>query len=189
MSSSYIFQPGGGRNDVDPRFISLFNVFNITFPSEESLFLIYHSILEGHLQPFSKEVQDVAPVLTRMTMELYQYVKPRLSEEDSNVSLIRSAILDGLPPTPSKFHYIFNLRDLSRIFNGLVTTIPERFQTAAQLTRVWRNECLRVLYDRLIDTQDRKFIDVRTAEQAGLPPFNRAVIYGRVDLFRRNCRA
>ena len=73
---------------------------------------------------------------------------------------LSSSILDSLPPTPSKFHYIFNLRDLSRIFNGLVLTTPERFQTGAQMTRVWRNECLRVLYDRLIDTTDRKFIDV-----------------------------
>ena len=112
-----------------------------------------------------------------MTMELYQSVTPCSSEEHSNGSLIRSAILDGLPPTPSKFHYIFNLRDLSRIFNGLVTTIPERFQTAAQLTRVWRNECLRVLYDRLIDTQDRKFIDVRTSEQASAAPFTPARIH------------
>ncbi len=39
-------------------------------------------------------------------------------------------------------------------------TTPDRFQTATQLARVWRNECLRVLYDRLIDTQDRKFVDV-----------------------------
>ncbi len=74
--------------------------------------------------------------------------------------LLFSSILDALPPTPSKFHYIFNLRDLSRIFNGLVLTTPDRFQTAGQLTRVWRNECLRVLYDRLIGTQDRQMIDV-----------------------------
>lgn len=39
---------GGGRNEVDPRFISLFNVFNVPFPSEESLHLIYSSILKGH---------------------------------------------------------------------------------------------------------------------------------------------
>lgn len=48
---------GGGRNETDPRFISLFSVFNMTFPSEESLFLIYSSILKGHLQPFDKVLQ------------------------------------------------------------------------------------------------------------------------------------
>lgn len=39
---------GGGRNEVDPRFISLFSVFCIPFPSMESLNLIYCSIIKGH---------------------------------------------------------------------------------------------------------------------------------------------
>ena len=65
-------KPGGGRNDVDPRFISLFSVFNMTFPAEESLYHIYSSILYGHTQPFSEEVQNIVPQLTRMTMELYK---------------------------------------------------------------------------------------------------------------------
>merc|ERR1719331_739589 len=34
-----------GRNDVDPRFIRLFNVFCITFPPEESIKRIYSTIL------------------------------------------------------------------------------------------------------------------------------------------------
>lgn len=46
--------------------------------------------------------------LTHCTLELY------------------SNIVQDLPPTPSKFHYIFNLRDLSRVFNGLVLTDPQR---------------------------------------------------------------
>lgn len=39
---------GGGRNEVDPRFVSLFSVFGIPFPSVESLHLIYSSIIKGH---------------------------------------------------------------------------------------------------------------------------------------------
>ena len=39
---------GGGRNEVDLRFISLFSVFHVLFPSEASLHLIYFSILKGH---------------------------------------------------------------------------------------------------------------------------------------------
>lgn len=39
---------GGGRNDVDPRFISLFGVFSIPFPAVDSLHLIYSSIIKGH---------------------------------------------------------------------------------------------------------------------------------------------
>lgn len=39
---------GGGRNEVDPRFISLFSVFSVPFPATESLHLIYASIIKGH---------------------------------------------------------------------------------------------------------------------------------------------
>jgi len=65
-------KPGGGRNDVDPRFLSLFSVFNMTFPAEESLFHIYNSILQGHIQPFVQDIQDLVPDITRMTMEVYR---------------------------------------------------------------------------------------------------------------------
>ncbi|CAH1801914.1 unnamed protein product [Owenia fusiformis] len=130
-------KPGGGRNDVDPRFISLFSVFNMTFPSDESLFHIYSSILTGHCEPFEKEIQQHVSTITKMTMELYR------------------RIVAELPPTPSKFHYIFNLRDLSRIYNGLVSTTPDRFEKINKFVRVWRNECLRVIYDRLIQESDQ----------------------------------
>ncbi|XP_041585454.1 dynein heavy chain 10, axonemal isoform X1 [Vulpes lagopus] len=131
---------GGGRNEVDPRFISLFSVFNVPFPSEESLHLIYSSILKGHTSVFHESIMAVSDKLTFCTLALYK------------------TIVQDLPPTPSKFHYIFNLRDLSRVFNGLVLTNPERFQTVTQMVRVWRNECLRVFHDRLINETDKQLV-------------------------------
>jgi dynein heavy chain len=41
--------PGGGNNRVDPRLMTLFSVFNITFPSKEATEKIYTSILDRHL--------------------------------------------------------------------------------------------------------------------------------------------
>uniref|UniRef100_A0A8C4WLB8 Dynein axonemal heavy chain 10 n=1 Tax=Gopherus evgoodei TaxID=1825980 RepID=A0A8C4WLB8_9SAUR len=131
---------GGGRNEVDPRFVSLFSVFNVPFPSEASLHLIYASILNGHTEIFNDSVAAIADKMTVCTLELYK------------------AIVRDLPPTPSKFHYIFNLRDLSRVYNGLVLTTPERFQTVTQMVRVWRNECLRVFHDRLINEVDKTLV-------------------------------
>ncbi|XP_025789014.1 dynein heavy chain 10, axonemal [Puma concolor] len=131
---------GGGRNEVDPRFISLFNVFNVPFPSEESLHLIYSSILKGHTSVFHESIMAVSDKLTFCTLALYK------------------TIVQDLPPTPSKFHYIFNLRDLSRIFNGLLLTDPGRFQTVTQMVRVWRNECLRIFHDRLINETDKQLV-------------------------------
>ncbi|CAH2295752.1 dynein heavy chain 10, axonemal [Pelobates cultripes] len=131
---------GGGRNEVDPRFVSLFTVFNVLFPSEESLHLIYASILIGHTKLFHEDIQAICDKLTFCTLELYRL------------------IVRDLPPTPSKFHYIFNLRDLSRVYNGMVLTTPERFRTVGQMVRVWRNEALRVFHDRLINEDDKKVV-------------------------------
>lgn len=139
---TFLFQPGGGRNEVDPRFISLFSVFNVTFPSQESLTKIYFSILNGHLEPFKKEIRQLASKITSSTLELYQ------------------KIVQNLPPTPSKFHYIFNLRDLSRVTQGLCLSTPDRFDNPGQFVRLWKNECLRVFYDRLTSSSDKKIVSV-----------------------------
>lgn len=133
-------KPGGGRNQVDPRFISLFSVVNVTFPAEASLVKIYQSILHGHLQAFGAEVQKLPESITKATMALY------------------SQIVQALPPTPSKFHYIFNLRDLSRVYEGLCLTTPDKFSTAAGFVRVWHHECLRVFHDRLITAKDKELV-------------------------------
>ncbi|XP_029909103.1 dynein heavy chain 10, axonemal [Myripristis murdjan] len=131
---------GGGRNEVDPRFISLFSVFSIPFPEEASLHLIYASILKGHTEAFEEGIQKVCDKITLCTLELYKN------------------IIKDLPPTPSKFHYIFNLRDLSRVYNGLTLTTAERFLTVTEFVRVWRNECLRVFHDRLISETDKTLV-------------------------------
>ena len=87
-------------------------------------------------------LQPMANTVTEATLELY------------------SRIVKELPPTPSKFHYIFNLRDLSRIYHGMCLTTPDRFETKEQFVRVWRNECLRVFYDRLTTSKDKQLVSV-----------------------------
>nr|XP_034180267.1 dynein heavy chain 10, axonemal [Osmia lignaria] len=134
-------KPGGGRNEVDPRFISMFSVYNVTFPSDETLDYIYRSILSGHLQIFSEEVQAIAADLVQITLNLYQIITKELL------------------PTPSKFHYIFNMRDLSRITAGLLQSHPDYLSSVKQIVRLWRNEFTRVICDRLISKEDKDLVD------------------------------
>ncbi len=62
-------------------------------------------------------------------------------------------------PSPAKFHYIFNLRDLSRIWQGILTVGSEVCRTPQLLASLFRHECTRVIADRFIDQKDRETFD------------------------------
>ena len=66
-------------------------------------------------------------------------------------------MLRDMRPTPAKSHYQFNLRDLSKIFQGLLMTDPKKCQQRGQLARSWVHECRRIFCDRLINDQDRNW--------------------------------
>ena len=54
-------------------------------------------------------------------------------------------------PNPAKFHYIFNLRDLSRIWEGMLHIAHDECQDATTLLALWHNECTRVIADRYVE--------------------------------------
>ncbi len=50
------------------------------------------------------------------------------------------------------------MRDISRIYEGLCQATPDHFEKANQFVRLWRNEALRVFYDRLVTDADRTYV-------------------------------
>ncbi|RNC52633.1 axonemal inner arm dynein heavy chain 7, partial [Trypanosoma cruzi] len=132
--------PGGGRNALDPRFVSLFTIFNILFPSDESINTIYGQILRDAYKTMATELGDLPSQLTSMTLSLYQQ------------------LFAALPATPTKFHYIFNLRDLSRVYEGLCRATPEMFPDTKSIVRLWLNEISHVFMDRMADSSDKEFV-------------------------------
>ncbi|KAH8871924.1 Dynein heavy chain 10, axonemal [Schistosoma japonicum] len=134
-------RPDGGKHDVDPRFISLFSVINIQSPSESTLFKIYSSILTGHTSEFDSGIKNSISCITNMTLKLFQFV---------NIQL---------PPTPSRFHYVFNMRDHSRIFSGLCLMTVDKFSRREQCIRLWLHEVHRVIMDRLISHVDKQLVE------------------------------
>lgn len=49
--------PGGARNMLDPRFVSLFDAYEVQFPSNSNLQTIYTSILAHHVAALSEDIK------------------------------------------------------------------------------------------------------------------------------------
>uniref|UniRef100_A0A7M5WS23 Dynein heavy chain 3, axonemal n=2 Tax=Clytia hemisphaerica TaxID=252671 RepID=A0A7M5WS23_9CNID len=132
--------PGGGRNDVTDRFIRHLNVISIADFDDNTLTKIFTSINDWHFNKgFESSFLRMGKILVSATMQVY-----------------KEAITNFLP-TPTKSHYVFNLRDFSRVIRGILLVPSTHLKETDKLIRLWVHEVYRVFYDRLVDDEDRAF--------------------------------
>merc|ERR1712000_581543 len=95
--------PGGGRNPTTPRLLRYFHLLAVPNLSEDNMKKIFVSILSGFLSHgFGDEISELAKPTVNATVELY------------------SRIIGDLRPTPTRSHYVFNLRDLAKVVQGVL---------------------------------------------------------------------
>ena len=141
--------PKGGKNDIPNRLKRQFYIFNMTLPNEISVNDIYARILRLFFNPKSyPDLTNFAQGLTKLTVEALNRIKTKFV------------------PTPIKFHYNFNLRDISRTFQGIFQSgnsdalknslTRYKMKQEVYLITLWKHEVDRVMSDKLRDEQDKK---------------------------------
>ncbi|XP_076997717.1 dynein axonemal heavy chain 3 [Tamandua tetradactyla] len=131
--------PGGGRNDITGRFTRHLNIISINAFEDDVLTKIFSSIVDWHFgKGFDVMFLRYGKMLVQATMTIYK------------------AAVQNFLPTPSKSHYVFNLRDFSRVIQGVLLCPYTHLQDVEKLIRLWIHEIYRVFYDRLIDQEDRQ---------------------------------
>eukprot|EP00899_Mesostigma_viride_P009330 jgi/Mesvir1/18399/Mv14277-RA.1 len=128
--------PTAGSFTINPRLQRHFATFAVQMPSHEQLNAIYSAICTGHLANFEGEVSRLGGKAAQATVELHTHV--------SNTFV----------PTAIKFHYQFNLRDLSNIVQGICRAVKEFYANPVKLVRLWVHECERVFCDRMVNEAD-----------------------------------
>ncbi|XP_076759064.1 dynein heavy chain 8, axonemal kl-3 [Xylocopa sonorina] len=154
-----MIHPGGGRNDIPPRLKRQFNIFNCTLPSNKSMDRIFKSIGQGYFcnSRFDENIVNFLPKLIPLTRVIWQQTKIKML------------------PTPAKFHYVFNLRDLSRIWEGILRIERAECDSISRLLKLWEHECTRVIADRFTNNEDTMWFKNnlrRTAELILGPDFS-----------------
>eukprot|EP00937_MAST-01D_sp_MAST-1D-sp2_P000194 g194.t1 len=158
-------QPGGGRNDIPNRLKRQFVLLNMSAPSLTVIDNIYGNMLTTRFKSskFTASADAVVKQLTRATIECWNTMRAKML------------------PTPAKFHYVFNLRDLSRVFQGVLSTstvtvatggwqvenrVMKQIPVPQLLVSLWKHECERVFADKLVSLQDKEFLSKAVEEAA-----------------------
>jgi dynein heavy chain len=133
--------PGGGRNEVSPRLLRHFSMIWLTNLTVVSMCRIFTSILQGFIEHYLPTHLDMAAPLVGSSVDIYMRIQKELL------------------PTPLRSHYTFNLRDLSKVFQGMLMVKPKHLTERSSLIRLWCHESARVFRDRLINEDDRAWFN------------------------------
>ena len=137
---------GGGRNPVDQRFTALFNVYNLRRRPTQVLSGMYDAILEARYALLGPD----------------QGLSTKFTVDARPVQVCaRGAAADAV-----QVPYIFNLRDLSRVYEGMCLATEDEFKARRRRAAV-PQRVLRIFCDRPTSEADLKLVNDKINELIG----------------------
>ena len=125
--------PTAGSFHVNPRLQRHFWTCSITFPESTSLFTIFNCFLQKHFSSFKTSISELVPTIIKTTIGLHADVERNFRK------------------TAINFHYQFNVRHLTNIFQGILAAQEKSIKEPDNLVRLWTHECERIYGDRLVN--------------------------------------
>lgn len=129
--------PGGGKTYITPRLKRHYNLLSYTELDLQEVTQIFGTLTRNFLKKYQEPVRNVVDDLVSASIDIYQQVKAELL------------------PTPSKNHYLFNMRDIWRVIQGICGSSNRYVLDANDVVRLWYHENMRVYHDRLTTESDR----------------------------------
>lgn len=140
--------PKAGSFTINPRLLRHFIVFGMSAPAPAALNTIYSNLFAGHVkaEDFPNAVKKVQDKIVEAVVKIHDKVA------------------HNFLPTAIKFHYLFNLRDLTNCFQGLAFATASVFKTPLLWARLVLHETTRVYSDKMTDMADiDSFVNFRDA--------------------------
>ncbi|KAM6166251.1 LOW QUALITY PROTEIN: dynein axonemal heavy chain 14 [Erethizon dorsatum] len=141
--------PPVGGHDVSPRLLKHFFVLVLPHPPQSAL----HSIFEVHLglyfsiNNFTSDVQKCKDPIISSSLDMYYH------------------ICKNMLPTPTKCHYMFNLRDMFKLLLGLLQADKAVINSKETAALLFVHEASRVFHDRLmVSSEQSLFYQVLSKE-------------------------
>jgi len=157
--------PTAGSFVVNPRLQRWYTTFAIGMPGPGSLLTIYQTFLDGHLlhAEFPETIQEMSTNLIKAALSLHIQVS------------------QGFRKTAANFHYEFNVRHLSNVFQGMLVARPANFSTPEKFVHLWLHESERVYGDHLVSGEDlSRFLTMAEgASKKNFPQFNVAKFFAK----------
>ena len=138
--------PGGGLYSIPQRLMRHFVLLHIPKYSYDEYEFIFKNLLNQYFKHHEQFVTELKDCAVEATVHFYK------------------ECVKTLLPIPSKLHYVFGMRDITRVFKGMLLIGHEKIKTKDDFIRLWYHEMMKSFHDKFNTQNDRKWFFTKMSD-------------------------